>query len=76
MTTISRSLDLVTPTLRDVSGWMKVPYNTVRSWKLGNRAPPPDVQRQLARALRKHGNRVLKAADQLDRHARRQEEQE
>ena len=72
MMRVSTALDVATPTLRDVAAWMDTSYHTVRSWRLGNRAPAPTVQQRLARALRKHGNRVLRAADQLERAARRQ----
>ena len=71
MTTVSTALDVATPTLRDMAQWMDTSYHTVRSWRLGNRVPPPNVQQQLARALRKHGTRILRAADQLEHAARR-----
>ena len=74
MTTVSTALGLATPTLRDVAEWMHTNYHTVRAWRLGNRIPSPKAQQRLARALRKQGNRVLKAADRLERSARRQQE--
>ena len=73
MTTVSTALDVVTPTLVDVAEWMDTNYHTVRSWKLGRRIPSPNVQQQLARALRKQSNRVIKAADSLERAAQRQQ---
>lgn len=71
MTTVSTALEVATPTLRDVAEWMDTNYHSVRSWKLGRRIPPPNVQQQLARALRKQGHRVLKAAESLERAAQR-----
>ncbi len=76
MTTVSTALGLTTPTLRDVAEWMHTNYHTVRSWRLGRRIPMPKVQQQLARALRKQGKRVIKAADQLERAAKREQKRE
>ena len=73
MTTVSTALDVATPSLRDIAEWMDTNYHSVRRWKLGRRIPPPNVQQQLARALRKQGNRVIKAADSLERAAQRQQ---
>ena len=73
MTTISTALDVATPTLRDVADWMDTNYHTVRSWRLGRRIPPPNVQQQLAGKLRKQGHRLIKAADSLERAAQRQQ---
>ncbi len=73
MTMISTALDEVTPTLRDVAEWMHLNYHTVRSWRLGRRIPTPKVQQQLARTLRQQGNRVIKAADRLERAAKREQ---
>ena len=73
MTTVSTALDVATPTLLDVAEWMDTNYHTVRSWRLGRRIPPPNVQQRLVRVLRLHGNRILRAADQLEIAARLQQ---
>ena len=71
METVRTALALVTVTLRDVAGWLGTTYNSTRAWRLGNRNPSPSVQRKLAAALRRHAQRLLKAASALDRDAER-----
>ena len=71
MQAVSDALALLTLTLRDVAELLGTSYNTVRSWRLGNRNPSPQVEQRLAKALRKHAQRLLKLADRLDREAER-----
>jgi hypothetical protein len=68
---VSKVLDLLTPTQRDVARWIGTSYPTVRAYAIGARTPPAAVRRKLARALRDHAKALEKAADTLEREAER-----
>jgi len=63
------ALDLVTPTLRDVAGWLNVSYATIRSYKADARNPSPATVRRFAKALRRHASHLERMADRLERRA-------
>jgi hypothetical protein len=66
---VADALAAVTPTLRDVAGWLNVSYGTVRAYRTGARRPGPVTVRRLAAALRRQARTLGKVADRLDRQA-------
>ncbi len=66
---LASALDLVTPTLRDVAGWLNVSYATIRSYKADTRTPSPGTVRRFAKALRRHARHLDRMADRLERRA-------
>ena len=66
MTVVTKALDVVTPTLRDVAGWVGATYASVRAWRLGTRTPSPDQVMRLAREFRHHAQRLDRLADRLE----------
>ena len=68
---VSKALEAVTPTLRDVAQWIGQSYSSARAYRQGDRTPPPKVIRKLARALRIHAAKLVQLAERLDAEAER-----
>jgi hypothetical protein len=68
---ISKALATLTPSLRDVAGWITVNYATLRSYKIGERNAPGDVVQRLASALRQQAARLVDLAERLESYADR-----
>lgn len=66
---MARALDAVTPTLRDVAGWLGVSYGTIRAYRREARRPAPETIRRFAVTLRRHARLLGTLADRLDRQA-------
>lgn len=66
---ISKALETLTPTLRDVAGWLDASYEAVRSYRMMRRGPPPDVVRKLAKVLRRQAAKLESLARRLENEA-------
>ena len=64
---MAKALAAVTPTLREVAGWLRVSYGTVRAYRTGARKPTPETVTRFAAALRRHAGRLQTLADRLER---------
>jgi hypothetical protein len=66
---VAEALRTATPTLRDVAGWIKVSYGTIRAYATEARHPGPEGMHRLAVVLRQQARRLDRLADRLDRQA-------
>ena len=65
-----RALGLVLPSLAEVAQGMDRSVRTLQAYREGTRRVTPEVAQQFARWLRRRAQRLDKAADDLERAAR------
>ena len=65
--TFREATDLLAVPLEDVAKAVGRSYRTVMAYRLGQRAVPDEVLRDLAAFMRKHSAGLAKAADRLEK---------
>lgn len=61
-----RLLKLLCLPQSQLSEALGVPYDTVRGWSSGRADPTPDNRKALASFMRRHAEKLLAAADELE----------
>ena len=60
-------LKLLTPSLPAIAEGLGVSLDTVKSWSSGRTDPSPENQQALAAFMRRHGKKLIAAAEQLEK---------
>lgn len=68
---IKQALEAAIPTQPELAKAAGITYHALRQYRKGQRTPPPDVIRRLAKALRGQGERLSRLADELEAAAAR-----
>lgn len=66
---LRQALEAAIPTMPQLAKAAGVTYSALRAYRRGERTPAPAVIHRIARALREHGAKVAKLADELERAA-------
>lgn len=61
-----KATDLLSVSLNQIATVVGKTYATVLAYRTGDRAPPPEVNAQLAAFMREHADTLARAADELD----------
>lgn len=63
---LTKALKAAIPTQPSLARAAGISYSALRSYRRGERTPPPPVLRRLARALRAQGGKLGRLADELE----------
>ena len=68
---LKQALETAIPTQPELAKAAGISYHALRQYRKGERTPSPAIIRRIAQALRSHGARLTRVADELEAAAER-----